>query len=53
MSTAETETSVEWKTLVRRATIIKRLSLPKILKPILDYITDSFETFCVIYTLVG
>ena len=27
--------------------------LPKILKPILDYITDFLETFCVIYTLVG
>ena len=27
--------------------------LPKILKPILDYIGDFFETFCVIYTLVG
>ena len=27
--------------------------LPKILKPILDYITDFLETFRVIYTLVG
>ena len=27
--------------------------LPKILKPILDYITDFLKTFCVIYTLVG
>ena len=27
--------------------------LPKILKPILDYIADFLETFCVIYTLVG
>ena len=27
--------------------------LPKILKPILDYITDFLETLCVIYTLVG
>ena len=24
--------------------------LPRILKPILDYITDFLETFCVIYT---
>ena len=27
--------------------------LPKIFKPILDYITDLLETFCVIHTLVG
>ena len=27
--------------------------LPKILKPILDYITDFLETFRVIYTLAG
>ena len=27
--------------------------LPKILKPILDYITDFLETFHVIYTFVG
>ena len=27
--------------------------LPKILKPILDYITDFFETSCVHHTLVG
>ena len=27
--------------------------LPKILTPILEYITDFLKTFCVIYTLVG
>ena len=40
-----------WRTQASPADL--RGCLPKILKPILDYITDFLETFCVIYTLVG